>query len=307
MLMDIFYENTNITSQVQVKEVSVIDTCGGHCDSIEIVFENADGWFRWGPKEDDRLIVALDGYDSGIMYVNTVVPEDGCFRILATSLPCKARTKSYRSFEGKTIDEIMGICAAASGMEYQIFGIDKNIIIPYVEQANETCAAFLHKLLIMEGAALKCVNGKYTAIGIEYAQNRAALKTVTIAANSSGVRYIRSGQPVREVQIITPYAKASAIDTSVDTDKEVRIISNLPVKDDMQASRWAKYKLMHINSEYEYISFSTAFDPGITAMIRINVVSETDIAGEWLVQNVTHDLIDKNTTIELCRCIRTIA
>lgn len=304
--MNILYENTDITNQVQVKEISVIDTCGGHCDSLEIAFENAAGWFRWGPKEDDRIIVAHDGYDSGIMYVNTVIPEDGRFRILATSLPCKARYKEYRSFNNKTIEEIMGICAAASGMEYQIFGINKSIVIPYIEQKNESCAAFLHKLLMLEGAELKCVNGKYTAIGIDYIQEKDATKTVTLSASSSGNRYMKIGQPVRELRIITPYAKGSAIDTSAGTDKETRTVSCVPAMSDSQAERWAKNKLLYVNREVECVTYNSVFDPGITAMVRIDIAGEGEVTGKWLVQTVTHDLMDKTTMVKLLRCIQTI-
>ena len=121
--MEIYYEGRRITDFVITRKCIVRDTAGDRCDSLELEFENSGVWFGWEPAEDDQIIVEHDGYDSGIMYVNTVIPEDGRFRILATSLPCSARRKAYASFYKQTIEDIMRTCAAESGMDIQILAL----------------------------------------------------------------------------------------------------------------------------------------------------------------------------------------
>ena len=89
--MEIFYQGSNITDMVEVSRCTVRDTSRNRCDSLEIEFENAAGWYRWGPKEDDTIIVTQSGYTTGIMYVNTIQPEDDKYVIFATSLQTSQR------------------------------------------------------------------------------------------------------------------------------------------------------------------------------------------------------------------------
>ena len=304
--MEIYYQGTDITGFVHVHSCKVRDTAGNRCDSLDIEFENAAGWYRWQPEEDDQIIVAHGRYNSGVMYLNTIMPEDGRYRILATSLPCKARNKENAAYYQKTIEDIMRSCAAMSGMDFQIFGLDPYTVIPYIERDHEGGAAFLHKLLTLEGAMLKCVNGKYTAIGISYAQDLPALQTVNLTAKQQGIRYSRSGMTLKGVTLKTPYASATAKDTAVADSHMHLITGDVPVLEDIQAGRWARGKLLHMNRQTEKVDLQGDFNAGLTAMVRIDIDGDTDATGEWLAEEVEHDLIEKRTTAVLRRCIRTI-
>ena len=303
--MEIYYQGTDITGMVRVRKCVSRDTCGGRCDSLEIEFDNAAGWYSWGPEEDDQIIVAHNGYDTGIMYLNTVLPEEGHFRILATALPCVARQKQYRSFTGKTIEEIMRACGMASGMDFAIFGIDGQAVIPYIQQENESAAAFLYRLLKWEGAQLKCVNGKYTAIGISYAQGRAAHQTIEINAKQTGTEYSRSGAKHKSVTIKTPYAQATAKDALVGNG-HAQIMLDLPARNDIQAGRWARGALMHHNRQAEILTIESEFNPGFSAMTRIDITGGTDATGEWIIEEAEHDFYNRKSTAKLYRCVQTI-
>ena len=304
--MEIYYQGENITNMVQVYSCIVHDTCEARCDSLNIVFENAAGWYRWGPEEDDQIVVMNDGYSSGVMYLNMVMPEDGRYRILASSLPCKARKKEYKSYINQKIGDIMRSCAALSNMESAVFGIDADQVIPYIERHNEGCAAFLNRLLTLEGAVLKCINGKYTAIGIEYAQNLDAKAIIKLSAKQPGVIYKRNGMAIKGISVKTPYAVASAEDTAVSPSHAWINDNTLPVLDNIQAGRWARGKLLHLNRKCEIIEMESQFDPRFTAMVRFDINGETDANGEWLVEDVTHNLIELSTKVILTRCIRTV-
>ena len=304
--MEIYYEGRRITDFVITRKCIVRDTAGDRCDSLELEFENSGVWFGWEPAEDDQIIVEHDGYDSGIMYVNTVIPEDGRFRILATSLPCSARRKAYASFYKQTIEDIMRTCAAESGMDIQILGIDKQTIVPYIERNNEGCGAFLSKLLMLEGAALKCVNGKYTAIGYEYAQDRNPEQTIRIMDDQQGFRFRAEGTAIRSVTVKTPYALGTATDTAVPETHANITISKLPALDNAQAGKWAKNKLLHINRNMESVTIQSTFNPGASAMLRVDIIGNTEANGSWMIDTAEHDLKNETTTILLKRCIWTI-
>ena len=305
--MEVYYQGTDITDMVQVKSCIVRDAAGSRCDSLQIEFENAAGWYSWGPEEDDQIIVAHSGYDSGVMYVNKILPEDGVYKILATSLPCKARNKEYKSFYQKTIEEIIRSCGMASGMDFQMLGVDGGTVIPYIERRDEGCAAFLHKLLTLESAALKCINGKYVAISYAYANDLTATQTVTLAAKQEGTRYRRDGSTYKGLTIKTPYAAGSAEDALVtNSHARLTISGQIPALNDIQAARWARGKLLHLNRQCERVNMKTDYNPGMTALARIDIEGDTDATGEWLVEEVEHDFIELKSDIVLHRCVRTI-
>lgn len=304
--MQIFYEGCDISEWAQVKKCACYDTAGNRCDSLDIEFENADGWYRLGPKEDDRIEVSHDGYDTGTMYVNTMLPQDGGFRMIATSLPCAARAKGNMSFAGKTIEEIMRACAAASGMGYAIYGIDGETLVPYIQRVNEGCAAFLSRLLTLEGAALKCINGKYAAIGIRWAQARAAHQTIEVTANQQGMEYKRAGETYRILTLDTAYARASAEDTSVPIAHGGVTRGDAPARTQAQAGRWARGLLMDMNRRSESLSLSTTYNAGYTAMTRIDVTGSSDAVGEWLIGEARHDFMNLRSTVTMHRCLDSI-
>lgn len=304
--MEIYYQGTKITDYVIPRRCVVKDTAGGRCDSLEIEFENAAGWYGWKPEEDDQILVEHDGYDSGIQYVNTIIPKDGHFLIIATALPCKARRKQYRSFVGKTVEEIMRSAAMACSMDYAIFGMDGQTIIPYIQQENEGSAAFLNRLLTCEGATLKCVNGKLTAIGLLYAQARHAHQTIEIKASQRGTEYTRSGAKLRALTVKTPYASAGATDDAVPTNHSTETVSDYPALNDIQAGRWARGLLLARNRTCESVFLQSEFNRGLTAMTRIDISGDTDATGEWLIETAEHDFINKRSSVLMHRCIRSI-
>ena len=224
---------------------------------------------------------------------------------MAASLPCKARTKGNASFYQGKLADIMRSCAMVSGMDYRVFGIDGAAVIPYIERENEGCAAFLYRLLTLESAVLKCINGKYTAIGIEYAQKMEAAQTIEMSANQEGMKYKRSGNKYKSVTIKTPYATATAQDSSA-TGNNTLTLNNIPAMNDIQAGKWARGKLLDLNRQCESVDMQDAFNAGITAMARIDIFGDTDANGEWIVEEAEHDLINLKTSAILRRCIWTI-
>lgn len=305
--MKIYYQDTDITESVQVKSCIARDNGGGRSDSLTIEFNNASSWHSWGAQEDDQIAVAHNGYNTGVMYINRVIPENDVYTIMASSLPCKAREKGYRSFYKKSIEEIMRQCAMESNMDFSIYGIDGKIIIPYIERNNEGCAAFLDKLLTLEGAALKCVNGKYSAIGLAYAQERTALQMLQLTATQEGIHYMKKGTAYKGVKIITPYASGTATDDNVSENHTwYTICGELPARNNIQAARWARGKLLALNRQCEELIMQTDFNAGLTALIRIDVESNTDTAGQWLIQDVEHDFMNLKTTATMRRCIWSI-
>ena len=70
-----------------------------------------------------------------------------------------------------------------------------------------------------------------------------------------------------------------------------------------QAMRFARGLLMMHNREAERLNISTTFDAGMTSMIRVDVEGNTDANGQWLVDEVEHDLHNGQSTAKLLRVL----
>lgn len=304
--MRIYYEGVDITDDVDVRKCIHTDVSGGRRDMLDIEFEYSRKWFGWQPQRDDSIRVSLNGYDTGILHVNTILPEHGRYRIIATGAKSAARRKCWASYEEKTLNAIMGLCAAECGMSHGLYGISGGITYPYIQRENEDSMAFLDRLLMLEGGRLKCLNGKMRGIGIEYAQGLPAGQVLEIDSTQMQAWYTRREDiKLSGITVQTPYARASAYDSSAGGGSH-QIITTLPLQDGMQAGRWARGLLLNHNRTAEELQIGMEFNAGLTAFARIDIQSDTDADGKWVADAVEHDFVTLKSKATLYRCITTI-
>lgn len=302
--MEIFYENANITDKVIVCSAKCRDVSEGRCDSLDIVLDRAAAWHCWNPRPDDKIEVVHGGYSTGEMYVSTVLPEDGKYRILATAQKAAARRKCWGSFEGKTLEDIVGYCAAQCGMEYRIYGIDGKIRYPYLIRRNEGVSAFLSRIAKLEGAVLKNYSGRLTMIGIAAAQKIEPQETMQISAHQAGVTFQRTEMKYKTLTVKTPYATVSATDAN--GAERNSTVCNLPVADKATAGRWARGLLLAHNRRAETMTLHTTFHGAWSAMVRIDVTGDTEASGEWIIDEVEHDFMENSSRAVLLRCVESV-
>lgn len=300
--MRLYYEGTDITDDVRIAGAVHRDTAGGRCDSLELTLERADDWYRWGPQRDDEIRIVHDGYDTGRLYLNTVLPENNKYRILATGMKSAARRQANAAYMNVTLSTLFSVCAAECGMEAELYGFDGDLDYPFVLRQNEGCAAFLHRLMQWEGGVLKTFDGRFVGISCAYAQSLPAAQTLKISAQQAGFAYRRrEDAEYCGLKIETPYAEAAAIDADTAGDN-APVINHLPALSAAQAGRWARGLLLTHNRQAEEASVQSVFNRGLTAMARVDVESSTPAAGEWLVEEVTHDFVRKSSAARMLRC-----
>lgn len=304
--MELYYEGTDISDDVDISKCVHRDGSGGKCDLLEIEMENADAWYRWGPKRDDKIIAAMNGYQTGTLYLNAVLPENGKYRIWATSVPGSARRKSWKCYEGMKLGDILNTCAAECGMEGALYGLDTGIEYPFLLRRDESAPAFIARLMEWEGAAFKTVQGRFAGVSISYAQAMEASQSIEISADQAGVNYLRrDDMKLGGITLHTPFAESTAEDTDA-PDGQHETYTHYPVRNAVQGGRWARGLLLTRNRRAETLSISSEFNAGLTALARVNIVSAADANGSWLVDEVEHDFIGGKSTAKLLRCIDTI-
>ena len=303
--MRLFYQGTDITEKCIVKAAEYRDVSGGRMDSLDIRFAEPGKWESWGVKENDRVRAIEGSLDTGELYVAAAGMDGGEFRILATALKACGKAPRRNTYIDKTLKQIVSLAAWECGMGWRIFGLEENILYPYVQREKETAAAFLERLGRLEGAALKTYSGRLTMIGIGAAQELSAIETLKITPGMDGVRYIKNkSSRLAELKAKTPFLTVSAFDSDGQGGGCVTV--HVPALDAVTAGRWARGLLLWRNRQAETLEIECQLRGSWTAMARIDVTGGTGADGEWMVKEVTHDLVEKRTRAELCRVIRTV-
>lgn len=301
--MNLYYEGVDITGSVNITRCIHRDVSHGRADSLEIEMDHAAAWYRWGAKTDDTIRITHNGYDTGILYLNAVYPERDKFKILATSLPSAARRKAWGTYKNKSLETITRHLAAECGLEAKLYGIDAALTYPFLLRRNEGCAAFLDRLGKWEGTVIKAFNGAFRAISVEYAQGLEPSRNLRITTDQKGVTYTkRENTKFSGVTVSTPYAQATVHDANAGGNNHP-VLTNLPARDAAQAMRFARGLLMMHNREAEKLIVSTSFDAALTSMIRIDVSGNTDANGQWLVDEVEHDIYNGHSTARMLRVL----
>ena len=302
----LIYEGVDITEEARVEECVVKDVSGCEKDCLNILMQRANNWYEWKPQKNDRIKVTRSGYDTQTMYLTAIAPEGNAYRIYATGAKCADNPARWNTFENMTLAGIMNLMAAESGMKAELWGINGSVAYEYLLRDLETNTAFMQRLISLEGGILKAMGGKFAAIGIEYAQRNKAMQTRKMEGDSLSVRYTdRRDGKWGGGEIVTPYGHGIARDTAA--EGRMHTVTDICVNGNAEANRWAKGMLIEHNRQAETVDIDMEFNPGLTAMARVDIESRTEMEGSWIVDRATHDLMGGWTKARLLRCVNTIA
>lgn len=299
--MNIIIGKTDVTDIVNVRSAEMTEYSGGRTDALEIEFENGDVWHKWQIEPDTEIRITHKGYDTGVLYVRYMLPENDTYKIIATAIKCGANRKGNACYRGLTLKELYALCAYRCGMQYRIWGLDGEIKYRTLLRRDMSDIAFLKEITEREGGTLKVYDGKLIGIGYEEAEKLNAVNAMRISDKQVGVSYIkREADKWKRLTVISPDAYVYAEDADALAGCEEKELT-LPAADNSMAGRWARNLLAKHNRECESITVMSEFNAGFSAMARIDILSGTDAAGKWIVSECSHDFINERSTATLHR------
>lgn len=302
--MRIIWNGKDITESVNVTGCVYRDTFG-RADSLELMLDGAEQWYRWKPENGDEIAVTEGNGGTGRLYLNAVIPIRNEYRVLATSLPGGAEGRKWQGYEGKTLRDLAAVLAAECGMSAQVYGVEENLLNPWLERKDESAAKFMGRIAQAEGLALKIHDGIWRLIGIEWAQNRKAAEGIRIESRQEGVRYRkRDGMKWAALTVNGITHSATARDREAIGRENAEI--SMPVTTAAQAGRWARGILLGRNRMAEELCIERSMDLNLSAMYRIDVSGNTDANGEWIVDEAEHDIKNKTSRAVLRRVVGSI-
>jgi phage protein D len=231
----------DITSDVTARFVSmdINDTVDETSDDLTLVLEDTAGTLAI-PGSGARLEVAL-GYNGRNARVGSFVVDDvtldgppDLVTIRASSTPFVSdrngsgnsgfNSKKSRSFEGKTIGDIVSTIAGECGLTPVVDQSLKSVTIPHIAQVSETDANLLLRIARRYGAILKPADGRLV-LALEAGGQTTSGKPLELALTPGDVsRYtFKLGgkmQGVTKVRAkVHSYTTGETEDVEIDVDK----------------------------------------------------------------------------------------
>jgi len=300
------WNGQDITDSCTVTGCIHRDAAGGKNDALILELDRADVWYGWAPEEGDRIEAEDGGYRSGIHYLNAIDPTGGRYRVIAGGTTPKANETNWKMYRNTTFQTLIKRCAEEAGMTGILFGAEGTIALPTVLRKWESIMNFLSRIGEAEGFRVKACDGAIRAISIPWAESLNAGMNLTLNAKDEGVVYRRrENMKCSELTVLSPWATATARDAAA-PETRCRTVTGLPAMTQAQAGKWARNLLREYNRKAEEIRLSVNLNTGFYAMERVMVDGDTDMNGEWLVEEAEHDLMNRRTNVRMTRIPRMV-
>lgn len=300
--MRIIYEGVDITDAVEVKKADIIDSAGGVADSIEVWFDDPQGfWSEWKPRKNHVIQLKESGFDSGLMYVDELEQRRGFFIIRALSIPQEAKTDRIKSWENIRFMELATEITSKYGLSLETYGI-QNHLYQRVDQYEQADFEFLAWRCMLEGYALKITGGKAIIYSERHIEAQAPAKTLYVEQFDGDYSFrtkstgIFGACKVSYEGISYEFRPAGALGPTLQ-------FTDIYVSNQAEAERFAK-NLLRAKNKYEHMGYCPIeLDPGIAAGTMLQVAGVGLADGKYFCEQAIHKLADGKTVLKLRRPI----
>ena len=296
--MNVIYEGTDITGEIQVASMVTTDNASGLLDSIELKLIDKEGlWSSWSPKNGDKIEVVDEDYHSGVCYIDTMGQSHGKHWVKALSAPMIAKTTSTRSWEEVTLLQLAIDVASGMGMAVKTCDI-VNHTYKRMEQLGQSGLQFLKEICKREGYGVKVKDNHVIVFSEEVLEKQQPIMTLDYRG-FDGSPTLTMGEYL--------YGGCSIwgeIPTTFVMDhNKVTLTSGLTATSVGEGQRWCKGLLRHENKGAITIKGSVKRNTKLWAGAVVSVVNMGLMDGRYLIDQVEHDTTEISTSLVLHKCL----
>ncbi|MCI1965889.1 MAG: hypothetical protein LKJ17_07135 [Oscillospiraceae bacterium] len=300
-MTQIFYEGTEISSNVELSDLKVTDSCGEQADGIDAVFANSENqWSGWSPQKKDTLNIVHDGYRSGSMWIDRIRQETGAIQLGAVSIPPGGKTKRTRAWEKISLITIVTQLAAAYGMTAKFLSVP-NYAYLRVDQMGRGDFGFLRERAALEGCSLKVQDKELYLFSDVWLESQSAVERIDAAdflesprfSNSAGGTYGSCSVSWGKVGAV--YSDAAGVGPELN-------VTEYPVSSTGEASRFAENLLRNANKKEVTGDVSVPLDTTVSAgnVVAISGTGLND--GNYLIDVAQHSFAEEVSRLSLHQC-----
>lgn len=297
--MQVIYENSDITSLVNINKADFTDNAGGIADSLDIQFGDPEGvWSKWKPKRNDKVQISQGSFKSGLMFIDELEQQRGMFKIRALSIPQEAKSCNTKGWEAVRFLELASELASRYGFQLQTYGTT-NYLYDRVDQFEKADFEFLSDRCLLEGYLLKITDSKVVIYSEAYMEGMQEVKTINLQQFDGAYNFkdtstgIYNSCTINYGSIKCEYKPAAAPIGPVLSYKDIYIASQ------GEGERYAKNLLRAYNKNESTGRCTIELDTALAAGNSINIKGVGLADGKYFCSQIVHKLMDKKTNLKL--------
>ncbi len=293
----VYFNDKDITSSIAVSSCVYDQHAEGEADSLQIIFaDTKKEWEKWKPNPQGDFVRITDGaLDSGKMYLDTLKPESGKFKLQAYSTPKTAFSTKSRSFKDANLQQIARKIASEHNLTAKAYGVPE-VKMKYIQQKGQNDLAFLHSICKQHGVSFIIYNGDICLYSQKYIEGMDAVRTITPASTDHYEVKDDKQAAVATVELRNGTFTGRATDASIKTGKVHRETVKAAWANESDANAAAKAKLRELNKGSKTAMLTMSTQRGLAAGSVINLLC-TGWAGKAMIYRIRHNLQKKTSDI----------
>ena len=300
-MAQVIYEGKDISGDVEISDLVVMDSCGDQADGIDAKFGNSENqWSGWKPQKEDELSIVHEGYRSGTMWIDRIRQEIGALSLGAVSVPPGGKTKRTKAWEKATLIAIAAEKAAFYGLTASFIGVPA---YPYarIDQAGRGDFGFLQDRAKLEGCSIKIQDKKLYLFSDLAMERQAPVKTIDLSDFLENPRFDDSSSQTYSGCVVS-WGSFAASFTDPDAVGPVLNISDVPVFSPGEAERFAKNILRSYNKKEVSGEIPIRLDTTISAgnVVEISGTGLND--GKYYIDTAQHSFAEEISRMSVHRC-----
>ncbi|TQI66729.1 phage late control D family protein [Clostridium sp. KNHs216] len=300
-MAQIYYEGKDITSDVEISDLVVTDSCGDQADAIDAKMANSENqWSNWNPRKEDSINIIHQGYRSGSMWIDRVRQEIGSIDLGAVSIPPGGKTKRSRAWENTTLITIASDIAAAHGLTARFLNVPA-YTYARVDQIGRGDFGFLQERAMLEGCSIKVQDEKLFLFSDTHMEDQPAVKTIYADDFLEEPRFNNSAEDTYQSCTVA-WRSVGGTFSDQEASGPALNIGTYPVSSSGESQRFAKNILRNHNKKEMVGEISIALDTTITAGNAVIVAGMGLSDGKYYIDTAQHSFAGDISRLTLHKC-----
>lgn len=299
MKYNIIVDGVDVTDRIQIIDdvLYATDRAGAKADNIKMLVGSSSDF---NIRNGQSVAVKFGGYTSGNMTVDKISPTTQNAVVEAVSASAKAKKKKSRHYSKVRFFDIINDVALETGFSVYYNGTIENRYYESVSRFCETALAFLNRLCIREGYALKVDDNRIIIYDKDSAEAaKSVLKITQETAIGNNVTFKDTSCVTESVRVqYFDLAKGSKIEytAGIAEQGEQTVITEY-VNDLAEAERFSKGYIREANKNCITAVALIPINTDIAATSTVDFVGFGRYDGKYFIEEVTHCPIAEQTKI----------
>lgn len=297
--MKLLYEGIDIAGKISINRCIHETYAEGMSDQLTLRFNDAAGvWNFWKPVRGEKVRLVDGSDDTGIMYITSIVPENGLFTLRAMAMPLSGETVNSRSWDNVKLLQLGADIAAKHGLTLKTYNVTDQVY-SYMKQERLTDFEFLHRRCQLEGCAMLIFDNCLVIYDENKMESQPATDTIKVGADGFFTYSDDTAQSYGSAEVVSGNFKGSFTDSKGNASRVLRPRDPIDCTSSAEAIRYAKGLLRQANKNTQTGTFRRRLSRSYAAASVVNI--KTEKASNWngkiFITRTRHDFVTGETKI----------